>query len=41
MGDGAQVVVEEVGVAVERHGRGRVNEHPLDGLDAGARADGA
>jgi hypothetical protein len=33
VGDGFQVVVEQVGVEVKRHRRGRMTEHPLDRLD--------
>ena len=34
--DRKKVVAEQPGVDVQRHGRGRVPEHPLDRLDVGA-----
>ena len=39
-GDRVEVVGEQAGVHVERHGRGRVAEHLLDALDVGAGSHG-
>src|SRR3954469_10260259 len=40
VGDSVEVVVEEARVDVAGHRRARGAEHPLDGLDVGARGDG-
>lgn len=38
-GNGIQVVVDEVRIDDEGHGRRRMTEHPLDCLDVGAGRD--
>jgi hypothetical protein len=40
IGYGIEIVLEQVGVTIERHRCGRVAEHALHGLDVGAGTDG-